>query len=48
MEVAFPSVYHPQSNRVAERANALVFEAVKKIFEGEKKGKWVEAQPQAV
>jgi hypothetical protein len=35
--VAFAYVYHPQSNRAVERANALVFEAIKKILEGEKK-----------
>jgi hypothetical protein len=35
--VAFASVYHPQSNEVAERANALIFEAIKKILKGEKK-----------
>jgi IS30 family transposase len=38
-KVAFASVYHPQSNGVVERANALVIEALKKIFEGEKKRK---------
>jgi hypothetical protein len=30
-----------------ERANALIFEAIKKILEGEK-GKWVEVMPRAV
>jgi hypothetical protein len=39
MKVAFASVYHPQSNGVVERANTLIFEAIKKILEGEKKGK---------
>jgi hypothetical protein len=29
-------------------ANGLIFEAIKKILEGEKKGKWVEVMPQAV
>jgi hypothetical protein len=37
MEATFTSVYHPQSNGAIERANALVFEAIKKILEGEKK-----------
>jgi hypothetical protein len=37
MKVAFVSVYHPQSNRAAERANDLIFEAIKKTLEGEKK-----------
>jgi hypothetical protein len=31
-----------------ERANALIFEAIKKILKGEKKGKWAEVMPQAV
>jgi IS30 family transposase len=47
-KVAFASVYHPQSNGVVERANSLIFEAIKKILEGEKKGKWAEVVPTAV
>jgi hypothetical protein len=39
MKVTFTSVYHPQSNGTVERANALIFEAIKKILEGKKKGK---------
>jgi hypothetical protein len=31
-----------------ERANGLIFEAIKKILVGEKKRKWVEVMPQAV
>jgi hypothetical protein len=31
-----------------ERANTLIFEAIKKILKGEKKGKWTEAMPKAV
>jgi hypothetical protein len=31
-----------------ERANALIFEAIKKILEGEKKGKWAEVMQRAV
>jgi hypothetical protein len=42
-KVAFASVYHPQINGAIERANALLFEAVKKILEGEKKGKWADS-----
>jgi hypothetical protein len=38
-KVSFASVYHPQSNRAVEQADALIFEAIKKILEGEKKGK---------
>jgi hypothetical protein len=41
MKVAFTSVYHPLSN-------ALIFEAIKKILEGNKKVKWVEVMPKAV
>jgi hypothetical protein len=37
MKVAFASVYHPQSNGAVERANTLIFEAIKKIVEGEKR-----------
>jgi hypothetical protein len=48
MKVAFMSVYHPQSNGSVERANALIFEAIKKILKGEKKGKWVEVMPKAI
>jgi hypothetical protein len=40
MKVSCTSVYHPQSNKAVERANALIFEATKKILKGEKKGKW--------
>jgi hypothetical protein len=31
-----------------ERANNLIFEAIKKILEGENKGKWAEVMPQEV
>jgi hypothetical protein len=47
-KVSFASVYHLQSNGAAERANTLIFEAVKKILEGKKKGKWAEVVPSAV
>jgi hypothetical protein len=40
MKVTFVSVYHPQSNGVVERANYLIFEAIKKILLGEKKENW--------
>jgi transposase InsO family protein len=36
-KVSFTSVYHPQSNGIAERANNLIFEAIKKILKGEKR-----------
>jgi hypothetical protein len=47
-KVAFTSVYHPQSNGVVERANPIIFEAMKKILEGEKKRKWAEIMPTTV
>jgi hypothetical protein len=37
MKFAFASVYHPQSNGAVEKANCLIFQAMKKILEGEKK-----------
>jgi hypothetical protein len=48
IKVSFASVYHPQSNGAVEQANALIFEAIKKILEGEKMGKWVEVMPRTV
>jgi hypothetical protein len=47
-KVTFALVYHPQSNDAVERVNALIFKAIKKILEGEKKGKWAEVMPKAV
>jgi hypothetical protein len=48
MKVAFALVYHPQSNGAVKKANSLIFQAMKKILEGEKKGKWVEVMPMTV
>jgi hypothetical protein len=48
MKVAFMLVYHPQTNDVVERANTLIFKAIKTILEVEKKDKWAEVMPQAV
>jgi hypothetical protein len=47
-KVSFTSVYHPSSNGVVEQANGLIFEAIKKILEGEKKGNWTEVMPRAI
>jgi hypothetical protein len=47
-KVTFRSVYHLQSNGAVERANSLIFRAMKKILEGEKKGKWAEVMPTVV
>jgi hypothetical protein len=41
-------MYHLQFNGAVERANALIFEAIMKILEGEKEGKWVEVISKAV
>jgi hypothetical protein len=48
MKVAFALVYHPQTSGAVKRANGLIFEAIKKILKGEKKGKWAKVMPQAV
>jgi hypothetical protein len=48
VKVAFALVSHPQSNRVVEQEKALIFTAIKKILEDQKKGKWVEELPRAV
>jgi hypothetical protein len=48
VEAAFVSVYHPQSNEAVEKANTLIFIAIKKILEDQLKGKWVEELPRAV
>jgi hypothetical protein len=42
------SVYHPQFNGAVERANTLIFFAIKKILEDQPKGKWVEELPRVV
>jgi hypothetical protein len=39
VEASFVLVYHPQSNGEVERANALIFTAIKNILEDQKKGK---------
>jgi IS30 family transposase len=36
-KVAFASVYHPQSKGAVERANALIFEVVKKSLKAKRK-----------
>jgi hypothetical protein len=48
VEASFMSVYHPQSIRAVEKANALIFTAIKKILENQPKGKWVEELPRAM
>jgi hypothetical protein len=48
VEATFASMYHPQSNKVVEKANTLIFIAIKKILEDQPNGKWVEELPRAV
>jgi hypothetical protein len=48
VKAAFALVYHPQSNRAVEKANALIFTAIKKILEDQLKGKWAEELLRAV
>jgi transposase InsO family protein len=44
----FASVYHPQSNRVVERANGMIFSAIKKRLLDNKKGKWADQLPKVI
>jgi hypothetical protein len=48
VEVAFASVYQPQSNGAMEKASTLIFTSIKKILEDQPKGMWVEELPRAV
>jgi hypothetical protein len=48
VEASFMSVYHPQSIRAVEKANALIFTAIKKILENQPKCKWAEELPRAM
>jgi transposase InsO family protein len=48
VEAAFTSMYHPQSNGAVEKANQLIFTAIKKILENQSKGKWAEELPRAI
>jgi hypothetical protein len=48
LDAAFASIYHPQSNRAVERANALIFKAIKKTLRNQPKGKWAEELPRSV
>ena len=47
-KIDFASVYHPQSNRAIERANSLIFEAVKKSLLDQKKGRWHDELPRII
>jgi hypothetical protein len=47
-KVVFASVYHLQSNRVVERANGKIFNAIKKRLLDDKKGKWAEQLPDVI
>jgi hypothetical protein len=48
VDATFTSVYHPQSNRIVEKANALIFTAIKKILENQPKGKWADELSRSV
>jgi hypothetical protein len=48
VEAAFMSVYHPQSNEAVEKANTLIFIAIKKTLEDQWKSKWAKQLPRAV
>jgi hypothetical protein len=48
VEAAFTSVYHPQSNGAVEKANTLIFSAIKKILKDQSKGKRAEEMLRAV
>jgi hypothetical protein len=47
-KVMFASVYHPQSNGAVERANGLIFSAIKKCLYNQAKGKWVAELPKVI
>jgi hypothetical protein len=48
MKVAFTTVYYPQLNGAVKKANCLIFQAMKKTLDGEKKGKWAEVMSTTV
>jgi hypothetical protein len=48
VKAAFASVYHPQSNGTVEKANTLIFLAIKKILEDQSNGKWLEELSRAL
>jgi hypothetical protein len=48
VKAAFALVYHPQCNGIMEKANTLIFSAIKKILEDQPKGKWAEQLPRTV
>jgi hypothetical protein len=48
VDAAFSLVYHPQSNGIVEKANALIFSAIKKILEDQPNSKWVEELLRAI
>jgi hypothetical protein len=48
VEAAFTSVYHPHFNGAVEKANTLIFSAIKTILEDQPKGKWAEELSRAV
>jgi hypothetical protein len=45
VKATFTLVYHIQFNGAVEKANALIFTAIRKILENQLKGKWAEQLP---
>jgi IS30 family transposase len=48
IQIDFALVYHPQSNRAVEKANGLIFRAIKKCLLNQAHGKWAEALSQVI
>jgi hypothetical protein len=48
VKAAFVSIYHYESNGAVEKANTLIFTAIKKVLEDQPKGKWAEELPRAI
>ena len=44
----FASVYHPQSNDAVEKANGLIFTAIKKCLFGLRKSNWADELPNVI
>jgi hypothetical protein len=47
-KLCFTSVYHPESNRVVERANGVIFAGIKRNITDLPKSKWAEELPRVI